>query len=252
MIFNFFRNIPHKLTNNLSKMNQNNSDFAFNDQYNLIEKIGKLNKQLIILDIGANEGKISQKYGELFSNLCVYAFEPFPESYTKLKEISKAKSYIKPYNIAISNFNGNQTLYCNVYNETNSLFPSNLISPEIDCLTKSVNSIKVETITIDEFFYTKKLDSIDILKMDIQGSELLALEGAVQCLKQDKIAIIYTEVEFISMYKNQPLFLDIANYLNSQNYVIYGLYNFNYINNQLAWCDAIFINKNIFNKEVLF
>ncbi len=88
--------------------------------------------------------------------------------------------------------------------------------------------------------------------MDIQGSELLALEGTVQCLKQDKIAIIYTEVEFISIYKNQPLFLDIANYLNSQNYIIYGLYNFNYINNQLAWCDAIFINKNIFNDEVLF
>ncbi len=77
------------MTNNLSKMNQTNSDFAFNDQYNLIEKFGKLNKELNILNLGANEGKISQKYGELFK---IFVFMHLNLS---LNHIQNLKKFLK-------------------------------------------------------------------------------------------------------------------------------------------------------------
>ena len=42
----------------------------------------------------------------------------------------------------------------------------------------------------------KKLKKNDILKMDIQGAELLALSGAIKLLEEKKIGFIYTETYF--------------------------------------------------------
>ena len=36
----------------------------------------------------------------------------------------------------------------------------------------------IETITLDEFYSENKLDEIDILKLDVQGSELDILKGS--------------------------------------------------------------------------
>lgn len=54
---------------------------------------------------------------------------------------------------------------------------------------------------------------IDILKMDIQGGELLALKGAQSLLEASRIRLLALEVEFKPLYKDQPLFWDICAYL---------------------------------------
>ena len=58
--------------------------------------------------------------------------------------------------------------------------------------------------------------SIDLLKIDTQGSELDVLKGAGDLL--NNTSYIECEVEFVPLYKDQPLFQDIEDYLKSYNF----------------------------------
>ena len=83
--------------------------------------------------------------------------------------------------------------------------------------------------------------------MDIQGAELKALIGANKMLINDKIDCIYTEILFSPLYEKQTDFFGIYEYLKDKGYHLFGMYNLTHCNNGLlAWGDAIFINKIIF------
>jgi len=66
---------------------------------------------------------------------------------------------------------------------------------------------------------TARLDDLlapgdmDVLKIDVQGAERLVFDGAPRRL--DECLVVWTEVEFIPLYKNQPLFGDIDARLRS-------------------------------------
>ena len=91
--------------------------------------------------------------------------------------------------------------------------------------------------------------------MDIQGAELDVLKGAAKSI--ENVLTIVSEVEFIPIYNEQPLFGDVCTFLNSKNIMFHkflGLSGRSLIpvileNNvnfptQHMWSDAVFI-KNI-------
>ena len=57
--------------------------------------------------------------------------------------------------------------------------------------------------------------------LDMQGAELAMLKGATDLLST--IKLIYTEVEFIEAYKDQPLYKDIKLWLESKGFQILAL-----------------------------
>ncbi|MDB5811301.1 MAG: hypothetical protein JWN94_3423 [Betaproteobacteria bacterium] len=67
---------------------------------------------------------------------------------------------------------------------------------------------EVTTIGMDSFIAQNGLGGIDFLKIDIQGAELDVFKGGAVALK-DTLCIV-TEVEFVPLYKDQPLFGDVA------------------------------------------
>jgi len=87
--------------------------------------------------------------------------------------------------------------------------------------------------------------SIDIFKLDIQGYELEALRGANHLLKE--IPLVFTEVEFIPLYQNQPLFSDLEQFLRSCGFRLYNLYElWTHPDGQLTAGDALFINHRFY------
>jgi len=73
------------------------------------------------------------------------------------------------------------------------------------------DKIEVESTTIDDYCKIKKCQP-DLLWLDLQGAELLALKGAYKTLSAVKI--VHVEVGFRSMYTNQALFHQINTFLN--------------------------------------
>lgn len=74
---------------------------------------------------------------------------------------------------------------------------------------KSVGTI--ETVSLDTFSRRHELGPIDFIKIDIQGAELDVFAGGTATLA-GTLGIV-TEVEFVPLYKQQPLFGDVCRFL---------------------------------------
>jgi FkbM family methyltransferase len=103
---------------------------------------------------------------------------------------------------------------------------------------------------------TRRLDDLgiaaDYLKLDVQGSELDILRHGTATLAET--GVIETEVEFVPLYKEQPLFGDIQCFLREQGFVLHKLIDVSgrpfkpFVPknpwmpiSQLLWADAIFV-----------
>ncbi len=57
----------------------------------------------------------------------------------------------------------------------------------------------METTTLDAFAKTEGLESVEVLKVDVQGADLDVLQGGQQLLAASTLAVI-VEVEFSQVY----------------------------------------------------
>ena len=99
-----------------------------------------------------------------------------------------------------------------------------------------VDKIKQKSITIDTFFERNNLDSAnyDFWNFDIQGAELMALQGGINSIKHVKA--LYLEVNERELYKKCGLITDIDNFLSQ--------YNFKRVVTRMTchgWGDALYI-----------
>jgi FkbM family methyltransferase len=142
-----------------------------NEEQNAFEVQGLLTHQKprVIFDEGAYIGVVSSRYHEMFPNAILHAFEPFPESYTKLKQNVGDSNFIILHNTAISNTEGKLVLDTNPFNPSNSIFqtdPMGIMFWGQDILG-TVGQTQVESTTIDAFCEKNAISQIDILKMVI-------------------------------------------------------------------------------------
>ncbi|MEO6231212.1 MAG: FkbM family methyltransferase [Ferruginibacter sp.] len=203
------------------------------------------NQHLVIFDVGANRGHTVQRFLDLFTSSKIFAFEPYPTLATEIKNRYAENLQVKVEEVGISNSRNQLQFYVNRSIDTSSLLASRKIGLNSDTQVENVKTITVPVKTIEDVFQENGLERINILKLDIQGSELNALKGAKNLLEAKKIDLIYTEAYFVQQYVNQPLFHEIADYLLRHGYLLQDIYNPIYGNGKLAWCDAVFIREGI-------
>lgn len=197
----------------------------------------------VVVDVGANVGDTVARYLAQFPDASVYAFEPFPDVHRQLAARYAVEPRVHLRRFAVSDRAGTRRFYVNAGDKTNSLLrldPSALgwagsfSAPGLD------SSIDVHAITLDGFCAAESIDRIDVLKLDIQGGEGMALDGASGLLARHAIAVIYLEVLFAPLYEGQAYFCDITRILDRHGYRVAGLYNVAGGERGLGWGEAIF------------
>ena len=215
---------------------------AYQDQKMILERFQEVK---VIFDLGANRGETIYKYHNLFPSANIYGFEPFEYEFVNLQARYQNINQVSVYPLAVSNQTEVKSFFVNRDSVMNSLLPvtagsRTYIHPH---QTKNVECREVNTIALDDFCNQEKIARINILKMDIQGAELMALQGAVNLLHKQAIDLIYTEVNFGKLYEGQGNFPQVCQLLEQYNYVLYGLYDLQYgSNGTLGWGDAIFLS----------
>lgn len=82
------------------------------------------------------------------------------------------------------------------------------------------NEITVEATTLAAEMEARGLGGIDLLWMDIQGAELLALKGLGERIRS--VALMHLEVEFLPIYEGQPLFDEVDAFLRARGFRFLG------------------------------
>jgi len=174
-------------------------------------------------DIGSWDGDTLYK----FENYdIIYAFEPHPSGFNKLK--NKNIKNVKCYNKGISSIPGIKKFKA----EQNLIYAgcsSFLDLDEDGEFTKelkkrwninfNMTEMDIECIRLDEFIKNEKIDKINFIKIDTQGSDydvLLSLGDEIH-----KIEKIELEVILKPFYKNQGSREKIISYLNNKNFKVF-------------------------------
>jgi len=138
-------------------------------------------------------------------------FEPDPEEAEKLR-----KSGLQVVETALGEMDGEATLHITRQPGSSSLYkPSEDFrrkypKPE---LLEVVKELIVSLRSLDSLSEKDGLDTIEFIKLDVQGAELDILKGATSLLNSGLLLGIEAEVEFQRMYVDQPLFADVFEYV---------------------------------------
>lgn len=200
-------------------------------QEKLLTSIIAKNEKVIFFDIGACEGESSIRYSKLFPNATIYTFEPLPSNFELVKNniANYKKEKIHPIQLCLSDTIGETTFHVSSGNPDNAdesnwnygNKSSSMLAPaktkEVHSWLKFENEIKVNTTTLKQFCTENKITSIDFIHMDVQGAELMVLQGAQDFIQH--INMIWLEVEAVELYKNQPLKNDIENFMISNGFI---------------------------------
>lgn len=167
-----------------------------------------------LIDIGA-AGKIESRWKSYINNIHYIGFEPDERSRDLImNKENKFLSYkIMPF--ALSKAKESVSLNLTRKEQCSSLYKpnKNFLKRFPDSIRFDVvDKINLECVTLDSV----GLDDIDFIKIDIQGAELDVFDGANESL--DKALGIETEIEFIDLYKGQPLFGDVSRSLNTKGF----------------------------------
>jgi FkbM family methyltransferase len=219
------------------------------DPIQVVSNILDINEVKIIVDGGASIGDTSKKLSDSFQNAVVHAFEPFTNSYQILKENFENHKRIIPSRFALSNTSKSKLLNINASEGTNSLLNTAVkkTHPHYDLL-ETKETILVESKPLDILFPD---ETIDLLKLDLQGGEYDALHGAEHLLKQNRIKCIICEVMFQSSYKNQRNGSELLMFLEKHGFKIFNFYQNHSHLGKLLQSDVILYHQTIEDKVEL-
>jgi FkbM family methyltransferase len=141
---------------------------------------------MTVVDIGANVGYYTLVAARLSGNKGkVFAFEPEPNNYALLVRNIELNNYrnVTPIKMAVSNRTGEASLFLNKETGAHGFLPDR---------EGVVGVATVETTSLDEYFKSGECP-INIIKIDVEGSELSVLAGMQNIVSYNKNIKIFTE-----------------------------------------------------------
>jgi FkbM family methyltransferase len=172
----------------LTELTYNNTDYVFktdakdpsgygcireiilNDEYELSRFKGCSNS---IFDIGANCGVATTILAKQNPNATIYSFEPFPPTYSLLLENLKLNKItnVKTFNVAVGKA-GREFVTLHLHPEFSGGNTTCSSSEPFEEFHHSpAKSINVPCIALDAFIQEHAVETIDLLKIDCEGSE---------------------------------------------------------------------------------
>ncbi len=169
----------------------------------------KVESAPVFFDVGGNKGEYTLLLRRQFPDAIIHTFEPNPHTFDILKKKCVNSEIL--VNKGIGEKNDQLDLY---FDKNDPLSVQASSDPRIlRTITKSkdIVSEKIEVITLDEYAKLNNIRSIDLLKIDTEGFELEALQGAKELLNKQAIKIIQFEFNEVNIVKRRFLkdFYDI-------------------------------------------
>ena len=167
---------------------------------------------MTIIDIGVNKGYFSLLFAKLMNDKGkVLSFEPEPNNCFWFRKSIQANGYscIKLFQYALSDREGSVNLYRGKKSGWGSLFLSSYTEEK---------TITAKTRKLDNVLKDEGMNKVDIIKIDVQGADLLVLKGAERTLKRQNIKLVM-DVDIKSLTERKQLF----DFLESRGFKIFGI-----------------------------
>ena len=160
-----------------------------------------------VIDVGANTGWFAQNLGQICPMVNITMIEANPNCEDRLSDIGYPYAIVALSNDVKENvkfyINKDDNICCgaSLYKEDTKFYD--------DCVV-----IEVETHTLDEGELYP--DGVDLLKIDVQGSEKDILEGSFETLKRTKHILL--ECSFSNYNSGAPQIEDVVDFIKKNGF----------------------------------
>lgn len=162
--------------------------FTKNQQYDkqtlhIIRKVCNAGSNCI--DVGAHKGEVLDQILKFAPSGTHFAFEPIPDMYQNLVAKYKDKPNCRIFDLALSNATGTSTFNYVISNPSYS----GLIKRKYDRSDEQDTQITVKTELLDNIIPAGT--PITLMKIDVEGGELLVMQGAKRVLTENRPIVIF-------------------------------------------------------------
>lgn len=165
---------------------------------------------MVVLDVGADMGYYTLLFAKrVGKDGRVYSFEPIPWSRDRLIKNINLNDY---ENVIVSDY----ALY-DENGTTKMIKPGNESRLSVSMNSDDEGEFEVKLITFDDFFSKNKVEKVDVVKIDTEGSELNVLKGMENTLLKFRpivmVEIHYTKIKHFGFKEN-----DVLEFMNKFGY----------------------------------
>ena len=177
-----------------------------------------------VIDAGANRGAFTDAFLRLHQPQRIILVEALPELAESLRARNAGDPRITVVSAALSDRNGEAPFQINRSEASSSLLSIDPRNSEWFARDLSVaRTVPVPTMSLPELMVRERLETVDLLKLDLQGAERLVLTGGAEVL--NRVEVIYTEIFFEQLYAGAWLFWDTNEFLSHRGFKLCGLSN---------------------------
>lgn len=173
-----------------------------------------------IVDVGANQGQFALAAREFYPSSRIISFEPLEDLCDKYRRNTAKYTNMEVFNIALGSQKGVIDFYKNSHSHASSALPISAEQVAAIPQTSEAILVKVPIDRLDEVLSLEQMKSPVLLKLDVQGYERKVLEGSTGILH--KIDYVVLEASFVPMYKGEPLFDEMNDYLKDLGFRVVG------------------------------
>lgn len=167
-----------------------------------------------VIDVGANVGMYSIFFARIAERSRIFSFEPNEATRTVLQDniiLNGIDDRVEVLSYALSDSDSDAFLVCPEGRDAFAFLTDN----------DEEDSIPVKMMKLDTFVSNRNIDRVNLIKVDIEGAELLFLKGA-ECTLRDQRPVIVFELahRWTSRFGYIPS--DVIRWLGDRDYVCFG------------------------------
>lgn len=198
-----------------------------------------------VIHVGAHEGTEITAYQQMGAQKVLFV-EANPAVFERLQANLTGMPDVRSVNCAIGDRNGSVDLHVTSFDQSSSILQLKRHQEIYPHITET-HQITVQSKTLDTLLQEQELNPSDfnILNIDIQGAELLALQGATNWLKS--VELINTEVNYEELYEGCALIDQLDEFLEGHGFQRVATTT----PIHPSWGDAIYVKKPAITSSVL-
>ena len=189
-----------------------------------------------IVDVGCGYGEWTKKLLNIFPMSNFYLYDADKNNFEKLDLLKENNKNIHFKICLLSDDNRPYKFYNMGYGSS--------IFEEQTSHNRNIEEISSTTLSQELPDELKKQNN-NLIKLDVQGSELKVLEGLKDTINSFEVIIL--EVSIHNYNKDSPLFDKVMNYMIEKNYRLYDLFDLKRLGNNksfLVQFDCVFVRNN--------
>lgn len=168
----------------------------------------------VVFDVGAHLGQFARDITTTFTESTVFAFEPDPETFSKLSATTP-RGRIHTFNIGLGSQNTEARFDLTATNSSMRRIASDQSDTKLPLVKFS---------TLDTFCSEHNIDHIDYVKIDTEGHDFEVIKGANGLLMRNGINLIEAECAINRDNRFHAPFFEVHTHMEDLGYRLFGLY----------------------------